>query len=219
MKKITATIKVVVLALILATGISYIQAATWTGPSATPPGSNVSAPLNVDSSTQSKLGSLWLNTSIPTANPFGLQVWGKSIFNGVFALNDGTAAAGKVLTASDASGTAAWATPSNVAATIVCTKNTAINGSVSQSAHTTTYASGNCGGTLPDTHYTGTLSYVDVCDGAISFAITSSPAAVTWHGAGGSAVFQDTAHGGTCPVAAGDGTLVSTIRVVYIKTN
>ncbi len=59
--QIINTIKVITLALLLALGISYVSATshdTWTGPTATPPGNNVFAPLNVGPTTQTKAGIL-----------------------------------------------------------------------------------------------------------------------------------------------------------------
>jgi len=51
----------------------------WTGPTDAPPNGNVAAPLNSGITSQSKLGSLLLNTT--TVNPFvtGLTVFGKTL--------------------------------------------------------------------------------------------------------------------------------------------
>jgi len=54
-QNIIHTTKIVILALILAFGISFIHAA-WVGPTASPPGGNVSAPVNVGNVTQVKSG-------------------------------------------------------------------------------------------------------------------------------------------------------------------
>lgn len=48
--------KIVTLALVLSVGISYVSA--WTAPTATPPGGNVAAPINVGNSEQTKTGNL-----------------------------------------------------------------------------------------------------------------------------------------------------------------
>jgi len=59
MKNIIQSLKVIVLGLVLAVGLSYAFA--WTAPTASPPGGNVSAPVNVGDNTQYKLGNLVLN--------------------------------------------------------------------------------------------------------------------------------------------------------------
>ncbi len=56
MKNIADKIKILVLALVIGLSVSYAFA--WTGPSATPPGSNASAPINVSSAEQVKSGPL-----------------------------------------------------------------------------------------------------------------------------------------------------------------
>jgi hypothetical protein len=93
MKNITQPLKVIALALTLSIGISYVSA--WTAPTATPPGGNVAAPINVSSSSQIKTGDL--------------SVWsliGNSVTTNSLRVASG-AAAGRVLT-SDASGNASW---------------------------------------------------------------------------------------------------------------
>jgi hypothetical protein len=106
--KAVAIIKLFLIALILAAGVSYISA--WTGPTAPAPGNNVDAPINVGYDSQSKLGQLFLNTSPSNPYAVGLSVFGTSIFNGPVQIADGTQGSGKVLT-SDASGTASWQAP------------------------------------------------------------------------------------------------------------
>ncbi|MCX6716875.1 MAG: hypothetical protein NTV72_03050 [Candidatus Taylorbacteria bacterium] len=54
--KLISTIKVVVLALILTLGITYLYA--WTGPTANPPDGNIAAPLNISSADQTKTGGI-----------------------------------------------------------------------------------------------------------------------------------------------------------------
>jgi hypothetical protein len=111
LKKITSSIKIIFLATIIAGGMNYLMA--WTGPTATPPGGNVPAPLNVayDNPQQAKLGGLQLNTGFPNADIVGLSVFGKSIFNGAIQITTG-AGTNKVLT-SDGLGNATWVTPSS----------------------------------------------------------------------------------------------------------
>lgn len=84
------TIKTIILALALSVGASYIYA--WTGPTATAPGGNVPAPINVGSVDQVKTAGLGLNSLL---------------VNGPIQIKNGTEAAGKVLT-SDANGVATW---------------------------------------------------------------------------------------------------------------
>ncbi len=88
--QIINTIKVIALALLLALGISYVSATshTWTGPTATPPNNNVSAPINTSATAQTKAGALTVGgLRIPT-----------------------TAGTGKVLTSND-NGTGSWLPP------------------------------------------------------------------------------------------------------------
>ncbi len=97
--------KIITLVAILVGGASYLRA--WTGPTLSPPNGNVSAPINVSSSTQTKLGSLILNAATPIQNAIGLTVFGNTILNGGVIIANGTQGSGKVLqSASD--GTATW---------------------------------------------------------------------------------------------------------------
>lgn len=89
MKYIKQSFLFVVLSFLLATGVSI--ASSWVGPTAEPPNNNVSAPINVSSTSQTKLGALSV---------------------GGFALVDSTKGAGKVLT-SDADGKASWSNSIN----------------------------------------------------------------------------------------------------------
>lgn len=91
MKTITQSIKVLILALVLAVGISYVSA--WTGPTATPPAGNTDSPINVGTTAQIKNGGLSLNSLL---------------VSGQVSIVDGTQGSGKVLT-SDANGVASWA--------------------------------------------------------------------------------------------------------------
>lgn len=54
--QIFSSLKVVVLAIVLSLGLSYVYA--WTAPAGTPPTGNVNAPLNTSSEVQSKTGTL-----------------------------------------------------------------------------------------------------------------------------------------------------------------
>ena len=52
-------IKILILAVILSIGVSYVYA-DWTGPTLTAPGGNVSAPINAGATSQVKSGGLWV---------------------------------------------------------------------------------------------------------------------------------------------------------------
>jgi len=84
--------KIIILALLIAVGTSYVSAVTtWTAPSTTPPNGNVDAPVNVGYSPQIKSGNLWIKglansttaavnglivengrVGIGTTNPYGI---------------------------------------------------------------------------------------------------------------------------------------------------
>ena len=66
---------------------------TWTGPSATPPGNNIAAPINVSTAPQAKSGLLGLSNFL--FNP---------------AWTSGSVATGSILTALDSDGTVGWGT-------------------------------------------------------------------------------------------------------------
>ena len=85
MKNLSQTIKSLIIALILVGGISYVFA--WTGPSTTPPNGNVSAPINVSSTSQSKNGALSLGTSNPPTTGYSLDVTGAGVFSAGVASN------------------------------------------------------------------------------------------------------------------------------------
>ena len=53
---ILQSIKILLLAVVLSIGVSYVYA--WTGPTATPPENNIPAPLNVGDNIQVKSGGL-----------------------------------------------------------------------------------------------------------------------------------------------------------------
>jgi hypothetical protein len=107
--QIITSIKTLALAIILAAGVSYIFA--WTGPGTgvTPPNGNVASPLNVGTSTQTKVGPLVVNYG-DLSSP-GLEVLGG------LQIVDGTQGAGKVLT-SDANGVASWMAPASTSSSL-----------------------------------------------------------------------------------------------------
>jgi len=71
-KVILENVRIITVAIILSLGASVAFA--WTGPTATPPSSNISAPVNVGSTSQIKTGGLWVNSLGIDA---GLTVGGK----------------------------------------------------------------------------------------------------------------------------------------------
>ena len=145
-KEILSGIKMIIIALVLGIGTSYIFAyTTWTAPTAVAPGNNVDAPLNVTATAQTKLGPLVVNGVNNTGTegsivPNGFAAFGQSIFQAfnptgvtgipvavtigttsspsTIQIVDGNQGAGKVLT-SDANGNATWQpTPVNNVATV-----------------------------------------------------------------------------------------------------
>ncbi len=111
-------VSIAVCSLVICFAVAF-YAFGWTEPTATPPAGNVSAPLNVSSTGQSKTGGLILNTGgaangliVQTGNVgIGVTPTQKLDVNGTtkttgLQITTG-AGAGKVLT-SDASGTATW---------------------------------------------------------------------------------------------------------------
>src|SRR3989338_1996118 len=56
MKRYIQPLKTILLAIIFSFGVSFVYA--WTGPTATPPGGNASAPINTSTNTQYKDGAL-----------------------------------------------------------------------------------------------------------------------------------------------------------------
>ena len=121
--KIKCAIKVLILTIIFSLGIGYIYA--WTGPNGAPPTQNVSAPLNVGSTTQDKEGKLRINTSLTSPFVLGLEVFGSAFVennvgigiqnpsakidvDGAVRIRGGNPTEGKVLTAINDSGDAVW---------------------------------------------------------------------------------------------------------------
>lgn len=61
MSSIFQSLKILSIALVLSMGVQYATAA-WTGPTATAPGGNVSAPINVGATDQIKSGGFWASS-------------------------------------------------------------------------------------------------------------------------------------------------------------
>jgi hypothetical protein len=117
LRKIISSIAIGAGAVVIGLGIQYASA-DWNSAPSSPPNSNVPAPINVGSNSQSKLGQLLVNTD--TSNPFatGLEAFGKSIFTAIsgspaIQIIDGKQAQGSLLQ-SDASGNAKWVATSTL---------------------------------------------------------------------------------------------------------
>ncbi|OGG60096.1 hypothetical protein A3C86_00895 [Candidatus Kaiserbacteria bacterium RIFCSPHIGHO2_02_FULL_49_16] len=54
------SLKILILAIVLSIGVSYVYA--WTGPAATAPGGNILAPVNVSATSQVKSAGLWVGS-------------------------------------------------------------------------------------------------------------------------------------------------------------
>jgi hypothetical protein len=68
MNNIQQNIKAVMIAIIIALGVSYVaEAGVFTGPTCPPPNCNADAPINVGNSSQTKMGSLGVNSSAAPA--------------------------------------------------------------------------------------------------------------------------------------------------------
>lgn len=94
-KQIIQNIKIITLALILVSGVSYVSAAgTWTEPPSSPPSGNVDAPINVGPSTQWKSGMLGISYAT-TSYAFGVTA-GLSWFKGVGVDTSGIISAGPI---------------------------------------------------------------------------------------------------------------------------
>lgn len=127
MKKKIFSVTYIAIGLII--GLSTLSAfADWTPPSHNPPNCptgepGCDAPLNVGPSHQTKLGSISINTTTDSPDPFGLDVFGISRFFGnveigtaaspatIKIVDGSTLTSGKVLTAIDNNGTAGWRVP------------------------------------------------------------------------------------------------------------
>ncbi|OHA83985.1 MAG: hypothetical protein A2937_00515 [Candidatus Yonathbacteria bacterium RIFCSPLOWO2_01_FULL_47_33b] len=95
MNHIFQSTKVILLALALSIGISYVSA--WTAPAVTPPNGNVAAPLNVSNTAQTKAGNITANYLIASSesnapvfkdsndSSYFLNPNGDSILNSIYA--------------------------------------------------------------------------------------------------------------------------------------
>lgn len=131
MKNITTNLKAVLLGIVVAVGVSYAAAGTFTGPACAPPNCNADAPLNVGTSNQVKAGRLVIGTTDSGAKILVDNVDGPALFaggilqssgaffTGPVAIRDGSQGAGKILV-SDALGVASWASLSSAAVTYNC---------------------------------------------------------------------------------------------------
>ena len=77
-KDFIQTLKILLTAIVLSFGISYVYA--WTAPTGAPPSGNVPAPLNRGLNNQEKLGKLILNTDLTAPYAVGLEVFGDANF-------------------------------------------------------------------------------------------------------------------------------------------
>lgn len=122
MKNITNNLKAVLLGIIVAAGVSYAAAGTFTGPACAPPNCNTDAPLNVGNVNQVKTGRLVIGTADsgakilidnvdgPALFAGGLLQSSGAFFTGPVAIRDGSQGVGKILV-SDALGIAKWEAP------------------------------------------------------------------------------------------------------------
>ena len=96
------TLKVVLLALVLAAGIQYASAqAPWRAPTASPPGDNTYAPINVGGNGQTKTGGITVGSALDSTQT-GFNVQG-----GKFLLKGAAGTSGQVIKA-DGAGQAVW---------------------------------------------------------------------------------------------------------------
>ncbi|GEM_PF-6758688 len=105
MKKYTDSIKIIIVGVLFSFGIGFVFA-QWAGPTESPFGGNTPAPVNVGDSTQTKTGTLWVDTFLATAGGFFAQ--GPAEFGGTITIGGGEPGAGKVLVAEDSAGAAVW---------------------------------------------------------------------------------------------------------------
>jgi|GEM_PF-3092977 len=124
-KQFLQTFKIIILGLVLGIGVNYISAA-WTPAPASPPNSNVDAPLNVGPDDQIKAG-IVASDGTCTAPKCGgltvgiLSVVGKALFQNPIQINAGSPGPGKVLTSTDARGNAEWRSLSGTAGSLTAT--------------------------------------------------------------------------------------------------
>jgi len=136
-KQFLQTFKIIILGLVLGIGVNYISAA-WTPAPASPPNSNVDAPLNVGPDDQIKAG-IVASDGTCTAPKCGgltvgiLSVVGKALFQNPIQINAGSPGPGKVLTSTDARGNAEWQ-PAQLGSVVGFTRDG--SGSLNSSAFT-----------------------------------------------------------------------------------
>ena len=178
-------------------GASALTALAWdaapTGAN-TPPGcpTNIAGcnpPLNTALSTQSKLGSLRLNTDLVNPLTYGLEVFGKALFYGNVEIGtttgnqtaklkivDGNQGAGKVLT-SDANGLASWQTAAGggggTGDIISCSASGSVLSNPTGTITKTFVASDCTGGVLPDSTYKAALKSIVPDNTANAIQLTS----------------------------------------------
>jgi|CXWK01.1.fsa_nt_gi hypothetical protein len=83
------TVKVIILAFVLATGLQYVAAQSWSAPTGSPPGNNTYAPINEGTSGQIKYGGLTVGAGTNPVPTIGLKVE-----NGNFYVQSGLAGIG-----------------------------------------------------------------------------------------------------------------------------
>lgn len=174
--KIIQTMKILVLALILSMGISYIFA-DWTQPKSAAPtctsgDPGCDAPIHVGDNAQWKKGGLTIGGSkVPSAG-YKLEVPGLASFQGIVtqAITITTGAGANKVLISDENGVASWKNlgeipinpGNNGVNAILCTrpeKRLTKDSSVSNFVNLDyNFNAGDCGGTLPNSSYIGTIS-------------------------------------------------------------
>jgi len=116
MKDFIKSIKVIVVAVVALVGVAYVQAA-WTDATATPPGDNAPAPINVSENAQARVG--WLSLGTTAMPQFNLDIRGSvyadyAMFGQSFMFAGENPANGKVLVSKDSDGAATWKLASEV---------------------------------------------------------------------------------------------------------
>lgn len=146
-----------------AIGISYTYA-SWTGPTATPPNANTSAPLNISSVTQYKAGPLGVGGYFETFS--GMNMNGKNI-NGVAAPIAGTDAVNKDYVDALSGEGAGGGTPCG--SYLTTDNNTPYKGINTETA-TGCVVPNLSGGTIPKSWFQGHCLYGDAIGDSLSNA-------------------------------------------------
>ena len=116
--KLSRTLSTIALSALVIIGVSTLQA--WTGPTQAAPNGNVSAPLNIGPTQQTKIAGLGLgslvvtggsvfNNGILVANASSTLFANPTIFANGIKITSGSPATGKILTSSDNLGNTTWA--------------------------------------------------------------------------------------------------------------